>query len=42
MNGERGVQRWSLEVKVGAFVVLGLTLLVIFIFAIGDLSTGCG
>ena len=39
MNGERGQQRWTLEVKVGAFVVLGFTLLVIFIFAIGDLST---
>ena len=39
MNGERGQQRWTLEVKVGAFVVLGFTLLVIFVFAIGDLST---
>ena len=39
MNGERGAQRWTLEVKVGAFVVLGLTLLVVFVFAIGDLST---
>jgi len=32
-------QRWTLEVKVGAFVVLGLVLLVLFVFAIGDLST---
>ena len=32
-------QRWTLEIKVGAFVVLGLVLLVFFIFAIGDLST---
>ena len=32
-------QRWTLEVKVGAFVVLGLILFVFFIFAIGDLST---
>ena len=39
MNGERGAQHWTLEVKVGAFVVLGLTLLIIFVFAIGDLST---
>ena len=39
MNGERGEQRWTLEVKVGAFVVLGLALLIIFIFAIGDFST---
>lgn len=31
--------RWTLEVKVGAFVVLGLILFVFFIFAIGDLST---
>ena len=39
MNGERRAQHWTLEVKVGAFVVLGLTLLIIFIFAIGDFST---
>jgi len=32
-------QRWTLEIKVGAFIVLGLSLLVIFIFAIGDWST---
>jgi phospholipid/cholesterol/gamma-HCH transport system substrate-binding protein len=32
-------QRWTLEIKVGAFVVLGLSLLVVFVFAIGDLST---
>ena len=32
-------QRWTLEVKVGAFIVSGLALFVIFIFAIGDLST---
>ena len=32
-------QRWTLEVKVGAFIVLGIVLLVFFIFAIGDLST---
>ena len=32
-------QRWTLEVKVGVFVVLGLALLVFFMFAIGDLST---
>lgn len=32
-------QRWTLEVKVGAWVVLGLVLLIFFIFAIGDLST---
>jgi len=32
-------QRWSLEIKVGAFVVLGLALLIFFVFAIGDLST---
>ena len=31
-------QRWTLEVKVGAFIVLGLALLIFFIFAIGDLS----
>ena len=31
-------QRWTLEVKVGAFVVLGLSLLVVFVFAIGDLA----
>ncbi len=33
------MQRWTLEVKVGAWIVLGITLLVFFIFAIGDLST---
>ena len=32
-------QRWTLEVKVGAFIVLGIVLLIFFIFAIGDLST---
>ncbi len=32
-------QRWTLEVKVGAFIVLGVALLVFFVFAIGDLST---
>lgn len=32
-------QRWTLEVKVGAFIVGGVVLLVFFIFAIGDLST---
>ncbi len=32
-------QRWTLEVKVGAFIVLGLALLIFFVFAIGDLST---
>ena len=32
-------QRWTLEVKVGAFIVLGVALLIFFIFAIGDLST---
>lgn len=32
-------QRWSLEIKVGAFVVLGFALLVFFVFAIGDLNT---
>lgn len=31
--------RWSLEIKVGAFVVSGLALFIFFIFAIGDLST---
>lgn len=31
--------RWTLEVKVGTWVVLGLVLLICFIFAIGDLST---
>ena len=30
--------RWSLEVKVGVFIISGLTLLVVFIFAIGDLT----
>jgi phospholipid/cholesterol/gamma-HCH transport system substrate-binding protein len=32
-------QRWTLEVTVGAWVILGVGLLVFFIFAIGDLST---
>ena len=32
-------QRLTLEIKVGAFIVFGVALLVIFIFAIGDLST---
>jgi len=32
-------QRWSVEVKVGAFIISGLALLIVFIFAIGDLST---
>ena len=32
-------QRWTLEVKVGAFVLLGLALLVTFVFAIGDLAS---
>ena len=30
--------RWTLEIKVGAFIVLGVVLFIIFIFAIGDLS----
>ena len=32
-------QQWSLEIKVGVFVLSGLALLVFFVFAIGDLST---
>lgn len=32
-------QRWTLEIRVGSFIVAGLVLAVIFIFAIGDLST---
>ena len=32
-------QRWTLEVRVGFFIVAGLALLVVFIFTIGDLST---
>ncbi|MBI4340896.1 MAG: MCE family protein, partial [Candidatus Omnitrophica bacterium] len=32
-------QRWTMEVKVGTWVVLGLVLFVFFLFAIGDLST---
>ena len=32
-------QRWTLEIKVGAFIVSGIALLAVFIFAIGDLST---
>jgi len=31
--------RWTLEIRVGAFILLGLTLLIVFVFAIGDLST---
>jgi phospholipid/cholesterol/gamma-HCH transport system substrate-binding protein len=32
-------QQRTLEIKVGAFIILGLGLLIFFIFAIGDLST---
>ncbi len=32
-------QRVSLEIKVGAFIVTGLVLLVVFLFAIGDLAS---
>lgn len=32
-------QRWSIEIKVGAFVVAGVALLIIFVFLIGDIST---
>ena len=32
-------QRWTLEIKVGAFIVLGVALFIVFLFAIGDLST---
>ena len=32
-------QRWTLEIKVGAFIVSGVALLAVFIFVIGDLST---
>ena len=32
-------QRVSLEIKVGAFIVTGIALLVIFLFAIGDVAT---
>ncbi len=32
-------QRWTLEIKVGAFIVLGMALFVVFLFAIGDLAT---
>ena len=32
-------RHWTLEIKVGAFVILGLVLFVMFIFAIGDIST---
>ena len=42
MNGtveERVTQRQSLEITVGVFVILGVALLVFFIFVIGDLST---
>ena len=31
--------RWTLEIKVGAFIVLGMALFIIFLFAIGDLAT---
>ena len=31
--------RWSLEVKVGVFIISGLALLIIFVFAIGDFAT---
>ena len=31
--------QWTLEVKVGAFIVSGFALLIFFIFAIGDFST---
>lgn len=32
-------QRWTIEIKVGMFIVLGLALFILFLFAIGDLST---
>ncbi|MBI4598397.1 MAG: MCE family protein [Candidatus Omnitrophica bacterium] len=32
-------RRWTLEIKVGAFVILGVALLTICVFAIGDLTT---
>ena len=32
-------QRWSLEIKVGVFILSGIALLLVFIFAIGDLTT---
>lgn len=32
-------QRWSLEIKVGVFILSGIALLLFFIFAIGDLAT---
>lgn len=32
-------QRWTLEIRVGAFIVSGIALLVFFMFAIGDFST---
>ena len=32
-------QRWTLEVRVGSFIVAGVALLIIFIFTIGDIST---
>ena len=32
-------QRWTLEIKVGAFIVLGIALFIVFLFAIGDLAT---
>lgn len=31
--------KWTVEIKVGAFIVGGLSLLIIFIFVIGDIST---
>ena len=38
MSGASISQRWTLEIKVGAWVLLGLVLLVFFVFAIGDIS----
>ncbi|PIQ84042.1 MAG: hypothetical protein COV75_04185 [Candidatus Omnitrophica bacterium CG11_big_fil_rev_8_21_14_0_20_63_9] len=32
-------QRWTLEIKVGAFVLTGIALLLLFVFFIGDLSS---
>lgn len=32
-------QRWTLEIKVGAFVITGIALLLLFVFFIGDLSS---
>lgn len=31
--------QWTIEIKVGAFIVAGLALLIVFIFVIGDIST---